>query len=232
MSYRNTSQYPTQGTRFRIGSSDLPGVRTISGLGGGSSTEIDITTLASNAREFTTGLPDNGSVSLEGILPLQHPMVSTLEDAHEASTSLSCAIYIGKVPSGENLTDGSGFETNSDVAVTGAVTGGKLTFTTTADADTFNAISLGDYVKYGSNNAVIEQLVEAGGKLVITTSATVNSTETEIDIIQPGIKLFFNGVILGLNRQGGVEDTWSYDLNMRISGKINRTVGNPDVTVT
>lgn len=43
----------------------INGIVSISGIGSGSATEIDVTTLASTAKEFRQGLRDFGSISVE-----------------------------------------------------------------------------------------------------------------------------------------------------------------------
>lgn len=45
----------------------INGVISITGIGSGSATEIDVTTLASTAREFRQGLQDFGTIQLEVI---------------------------------------------------------------------------------------------------------------------------------------------------------------------
>lgn len=63
----------TQGTTFQIddvgGSTNttIEGIRSVSGIGSGQASEIDVTTLASTAKEFRMGLQDFGSFTLEFI---------------------------------------------------------------------------------------------------------------------------------------------------------------------
>jgi hypothetical protein len=60
----------SQGTTFStdtVGGSSpitISGVKSVSGIGSGKAAEIDVTTLASTAREFRMGLQDFGSVTL------------------------------------------------------------------------------------------------------------------------------------------------------------------------
>lgn len=233
MSYENTTSYTTRGTRLRIGSSDFPGVQTISGLGGGGATEIDITTLTSTAREYALGLPDEGSITIDGVVPLQHPVVATLEQSRKSGNELSCAIYIGGVPANSKGTDGSGVVTNEDVGASDTLQGGKNVWTTSANADTFNAIAPGDYVKYGSTTSKITKLeTTSGNKLKVYTDASSSSTETEFDTIRPGIKLGFNGRVSAFERSASTDESWRYSLTLRITGSVTTTVGNPDVTIT
>lgn len=43
----------------------INGIMSLTGIGSGSATEIDVTTLASTAKEFRQGLRDFGSISME-----------------------------------------------------------------------------------------------------------------------------------------------------------------------
>lgn len=54
----------TQATTIAFNSQTIAGVQSITGIGSGSATEIDVTTLASTAKEFKMGLRDNGTVSI------------------------------------------------------------------------------------------------------------------------------------------------------------------------
>lgn len=59
-----------QGTTVTVedgaaGTATIGGIVSISGIGNGSATEIDVTTLASSAKEYRQGLKDNGSVTFE-----------------------------------------------------------------------------------------------------------------------------------------------------------------------
>lgn len=61
-----------QGTTVAVDNSigtpvTVNGVVSITGIGSGSATEIDVTTLASTAKEFRQGLQDFGSVQIEVI---------------------------------------------------------------------------------------------------------------------------------------------------------------------
>jgi Lambda phage tail tube protein, TTP len=56
-----------QDTTVTIGGTAIAGVKSITGIGSGSATEIDVTTLASTAKEFQMGLQDFGSVEIEMI---------------------------------------------------------------------------------------------------------------------------------------------------------------------
>lgn len=62
----------TQATTFSIDNSagtpvTINGIQSMSGLGSGQASEIDVTTLASTSKEFLMGLQDNGSFSISFI---------------------------------------------------------------------------------------------------------------------------------------------------------------------
>lgn len=54
-----------QGTTFSFNAVTINGVVGMSGLGSGKAKEIDVTTLASTAKEFQIGLQDNGGFTLD-----------------------------------------------------------------------------------------------------------------------------------------------------------------------
>jgi len=55
----------TQGTTFTFNSVAIAGVVGLKGLGSGKATEINVTTLASTAKEFKQGLQDWGTLTLD-----------------------------------------------------------------------------------------------------------------------------------------------------------------------
>lgn len=238
MSFENTTAYLSKGTRFQIGSTDLKGVQTISGLGSGGAVEIDITKLDSTATEYALGLPDEGSITLDGVIAFQHPLTQTLQNARNDGSEISCSIYVGGVPAGENRTDGSGVITVNDATVAAALVSTKRVYTTDANAVTFPAISEGDYVKdkpTGGGAATfhkITKLAVASEKLAITTDATTNSTSTKIDVVRPAIRMTFNGRVSSFDRSASTNEVWRFSLTIRITGSVTTTVGSPDVTVT
>lgn len=54
-----------QGTTFSFNSIAIGGVQSMSGFASGKAKEIDVTTLASTAKEYLQGLQDNGGFTLE-----------------------------------------------------------------------------------------------------------------------------------------------------------------------
>ncbi len=65
------SEVTSQGTKFEVQLASAAYQEicstSISGLGGGAATEIDITTLCSTGKEFAMGLKDEGTISLSTI---------------------------------------------------------------------------------------------------------------------------------------------------------------------
>lgn len=232
MSFENTAAYPTIGTRYRVDGVDLVGVQNVSGIGSGSSSEIDITTQISNATEYDLGLPDEGSVTFDGILALQHPLTATLEKKRRNSEEVSVEIYVGDVPANEHKTDGGGHTKISGLAVAASLAQSKTTYTTTKDANEITSVAIGDYVKDGSNHYKITNTARAGNKLVITTDGTATSSATSIDIVRPGVKYAFSGRIGTFDKSASVNEVWRFSLTVRITGSVTITIGNPDVTVS
>jgi hypothetical protein len=87
----------TQATTLTFNSVAVAGVVGMKGLGSGKSTEIDITTLASTAKEFRQGLQDFGSITVTLIRSLDDAGQAALLTAHAAQASQTCIIVL---PSG------------------------------------------------------------------------------------------------------------------------------------
>ena len=69
-------------------------VKSISGLGSGEASDIDITHLSSDAKEYTTGLIDNGTVSLTLDYDGSDAGQIVIQDAVEGSTTLKFKITL------------------------------------------------------------------------------------------------------------------------------------------
>lgn len=235
MAYNNTSIYLTRGVRYRIDGVDLPGVMNITGLGSGGATEIDTTTLVSIATEQALGLPDEGSVTLDGIAPLQDPLMDTIQAQRESGQPVLFEVIIGGVPTGERRTDGSEITVQNGVGAAAALTtgpGAVLQWTTTADATAIKPVNVGDFVQYGSvTDGKITGLSVVSEKLVITTDQTADSTENEIDIVRPAFKFSGQAFINTFEHTFNVNDVVKYNLTMRITGRLTRTTGDPDITI-
>lgn len=233
MSYLNASAYPTFGTRVIINGKDMPGAQNVSGLGGGSQSEIDTTTLQSSGTEYVLGLPDEGSATIDGVLALQHPLIKILGDARRNSTPVNAVVYMGGVPSDKQRTDGSAFVNQTGIAVTTSLVNSKLTYTTTKDFNELSAITEGDYVKDGSSFYKITALTETSqDKLQITVDHSSNTNATTIDTLTPAAKFVFTGRIGTFDKSASVNEVWRYSLQIRISGAVDETLGTPTLTIS
>ena len=88
-----------QGTTVTIGdgaagTETIGGIISISGIGSGSATEIDVTTLASTAKEFREGLKDNGAITLELIRDEDDAGQAELLEMYNAQASRECIITL------------------------------------------------------------------------------------------------------------------------------------------
>ena len=112
-----------QGTTMTFDGNAVGGLMSISGIGSGSATEIDITTLSSVAKEYVSGLRDFGSVSIE--------LRRNQDDVGQASMFTAMASQLTKVvvitlpTSALNVATFSGFvqSLSTDMQADAAVTG-------------------------------------------------------------------------------------------------------------
>lgn len=112
-----------QATTVSYNSQTVAGVQSITGISSGSATEIDVTTLASTAKEYKIGLRDNGS--------FQMTMIRNQDDAGQlelwnAQTSQTPYTMIITLPtSTANVLTFSAFvqSFSTDIAADGVVTG-------------------------------------------------------------------------------------------------------------
>ena len=112
-----------QGTTMTFDSSAVGGLMSITGIGSGSATEIDITTFASTAKEFTQGLRDFGSVSIE--LRRNQDDVGQAAMYTAMASQLTKTVVITLPTSTANVATFSGFvqSLSTDMQADGAVTG-------------------------------------------------------------------------------------------------------------
>jgi hypothetical protein len=99
------------------------GLMSISGIGSGSATEIDITTFASTAKEFTQGLRDFGSVSIE--LRRNQDDLGQVEMFTAMASQLTRTVIITLPSSTANVATFTAFvqSISTDLQADGAVTG-------------------------------------------------------------------------------------------------------------
>ncbi len=112
-----------QGTTITFNSIALGGVVGLSGIGSGKAKEIDVTTLASTAKEFKIGLKDNGSFTID--LIRNGDDVGQIELLVELAAQLAKTMVITLPSSTLNVATFSAFCTSltSDVQADGVVTG-------------------------------------------------------------------------------------------------------------
>lgn len=113
----------TQLTTLTFNSVAVGGIVSIIGIGSGTATEIDITTLASTAKEFTQGLRDFGSIEIE--LVRNQDDLGQLEMSNSLAAQSTHTIVITLPSSAANIATFTGFVVTlpSDINKDGIVTG-------------------------------------------------------------------------------------------------------------
>lgn len=113
----------TQLTTFTFNSVAVNGVRSITGIGSGSASEIDVTTLASTAKEFIQGLRDFGNISIDLVRNQDDLGQLEMFNAMAAQTTYTCVVTLPT--STANVITFSGFVTQitTDIDADGAVMG-------------------------------------------------------------------------------------------------------------
>lgn len=112
-----------QGTTMTFNAVAVGGLMSITGIGSGSATEIDITTFASTAKEFTQGLRDFGSISVQ--LRRNQDDVGQSEMFTAMASQLTRTVVITLPSSTANVATFTGFvqSLSTDLEADGAVTG-------------------------------------------------------------------------------------------------------------
>ena len=112
-----------QGTLMTFGGVAVGGLISISGIGSGSATEIDVTTFASSAKEFKQGLRDFGSISIE--LRRNHDDIGQVAMFTAMGTQSTEEVIITLPASTANVATFNGFvqSISTDLKADGAVTG-------------------------------------------------------------------------------------------------------------
>ena len=120
----------TQATTLTYNAVLVSGVVSMKGMGSAKSAEIDVTTLASTAKEFRPGLQDFGTITVTLVRSLDDLGQAGLLTAHAAQTTNTCIIVL---PSGTLKTatfQASVVELTSDIDKDGVVTGEAILRTT------------------------------------------------------------------------------------------------------
>jgi hypothetical protein len=112
-----------QGTTFSFNAIALGGVIGMSGLGSGKAKEIDVTTLASTAKEFLPGLKDSGGFTLD--LIRNGDDVGQIELLVELAAQLPKVMIVTLPTSTNNIATFTCFVTSltSDASADGVVMG-------------------------------------------------------------------------------------------------------------
>lgn len=112
-----------QQTTMTFNSVTVGGIRSITGIGSGTASEIDITTLDSTAKEFAQGLRDFGSIEVD--LVRDQDDLGQVEMYNSMATQSTETIVITLPSSTANVATFSGFvqSLSSDIAADGVVMG-------------------------------------------------------------------------------------------------------------
>ncbi len=116
----------TQLTTLSFNGSAVAGIVGMKGLGSGKSTEIDVTTLLSTAKEFRQGLQDFGSITISLIRSNDDAGQAAMLTAHASQLNRTCIITL---PSGTlNTATFTAFvdSISSDIDKDGVVTGDSV----------------------------------------------------------------------------------------------------------
>lgn len=112
-----------QQTTMTFNSVAVGGIKSITGIGSGSASEIDKTTLASTAKEFEQGLRDFGSIEVD--LVRDQDDLGQLEMYNSMATQSTETVVITLPSSTSNVATFSGFvqSLSSDIAADNIVMG-------------------------------------------------------------------------------------------------------------
>lgn len=117
-----------QGTTVTVGdgaagTATIGGIVSISGIGSGSTTEIEVTTLASTAREYRQGLQDLGTISFELIRDEDDLGQVELREMLAAQATREFIITLSSSTLNVITFDGFVSSLSSDINADGVVTG-------------------------------------------------------------------------------------------------------------
>jgi hypothetical protein len=112
-----------QQTTMTFNSVTVGGIRSITGIGSGTASEIDITTLDSTAKEFAQGLRDFGSIEID--LIRDQDDLGQVEMFNSMATQSTETIVVTLPDSTANVITFSGFvqSLSTDIAADGVVMG-------------------------------------------------------------------------------------------------------------
>lgn len=112
-----------QQTTMTFNSVTVGGIKSITGIGSGTASEIDITTLDSTAKEFAQGLRDFGSIEVD--LVRDQDDLGQVEMFNSMATQSTETIVVTLPSSTANVITFSGFvqSLSSDISADGVVMG-------------------------------------------------------------------------------------------------------------
>lgn len=112
-----------QGTTMTFNNVAVGGLMSITGIGSGSATEIDVSTFASTAKEFKQGLRDFGSISID--LRRNHDDLGQIEMFTSMASQLTQTVVITLPASTNNVATFTAFvqSLSTDLKADGAVEG-------------------------------------------------------------------------------------------------------------
>ncbi len=112
-----------QQTTMTFNSVPVGGVRSITGIGSGSASEIDITTLASVAKESAPGLQDFGSIEVDLVRDQDDAGQSEMYDSMGSQSTETVVITLPSSTSNVATFQGWVQSLSSDINADGIVTG-------------------------------------------------------------------------------------------------------------
>lgn len=99
------------------------GIVSLTGIGSGSATEIDVTTLASTAKEFRQGLRDFGSISIELIRDQDDVGQAEMFDAMGLQDVRTCIVTLPTSTANVGTFEGFVQSLSTDINADGVATG-------------------------------------------------------------------------------------------------------------
>ncbi len=229
----------TRGAVLRVNGVAVANAQGIEGIGGGSAAQIDITNLTSGSREYLAGYPEEGSVSVSGVLTPHDPSTETLIGLKNSGATANWeVVYGGEIDAATDRCTGDARVSDSDVAFGAAPTAhatitDAYDITTTAAVADLPPISVGNYLRLGSTDyKVVAVGTSAADKGVISVSSNTDltaATERVFDVIQPAYSISWRGQVLSFSTSLTANESVQYSLTASISGAVNQAVGTPDL---
>ncbi len=229
----------TRGAVLRANGTIVANAQGIEGIGGGSAAQIDITNLTSGSREYLAGYPEEGSVSVSGVLTPHDTSTEVLNSLKATGATANWeVVYGGDIDADTDRCTGDGRVSDTGLAFTAApVANADITnaydITTTASVADLPPIVPGNYVRIAGDDYKVVKVVAAANKGVITFSSAsdiTGETEREFSVVQPAYKIQWRGQVLSFSTSLTANESVQYSLTASISGAVSQVVGTPDLT--